>query len=63
MADATVKVEDAAAIIGEMSDRGMGQLSQLQAAVTGSKAALKDAADAHRALEGRGTTGSTVIIP
>ena len=25
--------------------------------------ALKDAADAHRALEGRGTTGSTVIIP
>lgn len=25
--------------------------------------ALKDAADAHRALEGRGTTGSTVIVP
>lgn len=25
--------------------------------------ALKDAADAHRALEGRGTTGSTVLIP
>ncbi len=25
--------------------------------------ALKDAADAHRALEGRGTTGSTVLLP
>ncbi len=25
--------------------------------------ALKDAADAHRALEGRKTTGSTVLIP
>jgi NADPH2:quinone reductase len=25
--------------------------------------ALKDAADAHRALEGRKTTGSTVLLP
>ena len=50
LADATVKVEDAAAIIGEMSDRVMGQLSQLQAAVTGSKAALKDAADSMYSL-------------
>jgi NADPH2:quinone reductase len=27
------------------------------------KAALKDAADVHRALEGRKTTGATVLIP
>jgi NADPH2:quinone reductase len=27
------------------------------------KAALKDAADVHRALEGRQTTGATVLIP
>jgi NADPH2:quinone reductase len=25
--------------------------------------ALKDAAEAHRALEGRRTTGSTVLVP
>lgn len=44
LADATVKVEDAAALIGEMTDRFMGQLAELQTAVTGSKQALKDAA-------------------
>ncbi len=29
----------------------------------GARFALKDVADAHRALEGRGTTGSTILIP
>ena len=29
----------------------------------GNRFALADAADAHRALEGRGTTGSTILIP
>ena len=29
----------------------------------GQRFALKDAADAHRALEGRATTGSTLLIP
>ena len=29
----------------------------------GQRFALKDAADAHRALEGRRTTGSTLMIP
>jgi NADPH:quinone reductase len=29
----------------------------------GARFALKDAADAHRALESRGTTGSTILIP
>jgi NADPH2:quinone reductase len=29
----------------------------------GARFALKDAAEAHRALEGRETTGSTILIP
>jgi NADPH2:quinone reductase len=29
----------------------------------GQRFALADAADAHRALEGRRTTGSTILIP
>ncbi len=45
LADATCKVEDAAILIGKMSEKVLAQLSELQAAVTGSKAALKDAAD------------------
>lgn len=44
LADATVKVDNAAALIGDLTDRVMAQLAQLQAAVTGSKDALKDAA-------------------
>ena len=44
LADATVKVEEAAALIGDLSDRVTEQLTQLQTAVAGSKAALKDAA-------------------
>ena len=50
LADATCKVEDAASIIGSMSEKVLSQLSELQAAVTGSKAALKDAADTMYAL-------------
>lgn len=44
LADATVKVDAAAAEISTMVDSAMQQLAQLQAAVTGSKQALKDAA-------------------
>ena len=43
LADATVKVDDAAALISQMSDKVSGQLSDLQFAVTGSKQALCDA--------------------
>ena len=38
---------------------GSGKVS----VVINARFALKDAADAHRALESRGTTGSTVIVP
>lgn len=44
LADATTKVDDAAGQIGELTDRVLSQLSELQAAVTGSKQALRDAA-------------------
>jgi len=44
LADATVRVDEAAAKISEMSDQVMQQLNQLQMAVSGSKQALKDAA-------------------
>ena len=44
LADATVKVDDAAAVISQMSDKVMGELAELQSAVSGSKQALKDAA-------------------
>ncbi len=43
LADATVKVDDAAALIGQMSDKVMGELSALQDAVSGSKQALREA--------------------
>ena len=45
LADATVKVDDAAALIGNLTEQVVARLSELQNAVTGSKAALKDAAD------------------
>lgn len=45
IADATVKVNEAAAQIGDLSQTVLAQLSQLQDAVAGSTAALKDAAD------------------
>lgn len=44
LADATVKVDDAAAQIGALSDRVISQLSDLQNAVSDSKQALRDAA-------------------
>ena len=44
IADATVKVEGAAAQIGQLSESVMEQLRQLQEAVAGSNSALKDAA-------------------
>lgn len=50
LADATVKVDEAAAKIGELTDQVMDQLGQLQAAVSGSKQALQDAADTMYAL-------------
>ena len=42
--DATVKVDDAASQIGELTDRVMNQLGELQNAVANSKQALRDAA-------------------
>lgn len=50
LADATVKVDEAAATIGGLSDQVMAQLSQLQNAVSGSKQALQDAVDTMYAL-------------
>jgi len=50
LSEATAKVEDTAAVIGEMSDRVLSQLSELRNAVTGSKAALQDAVDTMTAL-------------
>lgn len=44
LADATVKVDDAASQIGALSDRVISQLSDLQNAVSYSKQALRDAA-------------------
>lgn len=44
IADATVKVDEAAAQIGQLSESVMAQLQQLQVAVSGSNSALKDAA-------------------
>ena len=44
LADATAKVDDAAGQIGDLTDRVLSQLSELQAAVAGSKQALRDAA-------------------
>lgn len=44
LADATMKVDDAARQVSDMTDRVISQLTQLQDAVTGSKQALRDAA-------------------
>ena len=44
LADATVRVDEAASMISEMSEQVMFQLNLLQNAVSGSKQALKDAA-------------------
>ena len=45
LADASIKVDEAAGQIGELTDLVMAQLTQLQEAVASSKQALKDAAD------------------
>ena len=50
LADATLKVDEAAATIGGLSDQVMAQLLQLQNAVGGSKQALQDAVDTMYAL-------------
>ena len=50
LADATVKVDEAAATIGGLSDQVMAQLNQLQTAVVGSKQALEDAVNTMYAL-------------
>jgi NADPH2:quinone reductase len=53
----TVELDEAAtALFNQMRD------DKLKVTV-GQRFALKDAADAHRALEGRQTTGSTLLIP
>ena len=44
LADATSRVDEAAAMVGRMADLVSGQLSEFQSAVTGSKQALQDAA-------------------
>ena len=44
LADATVKVDDAANQVSQMTDRVIAQLTDLQNAVLGSKQALRDAA-------------------
>ena len=44
LADATVKVDDAAKEVSQMADQVIAQLSELQNAVAGSKQALRDAA-------------------
>ena len=44
LADATVKVDEATAMVGRIADQVSGQLAEFQSAVTGSKQALQDAA-------------------
>ena len=50
IADATCKVNEAAARISELSGSVMAQLEELQAAVSGSNSALKEAADSMFAI-------------
>ena len=42
LADATIKVDEAAALIAQMSEKVMGQLAELQTAVSGSNQSLRD---------------------
>ena len=44
MSDATVKVDDAARQVSEITDRVLAQLTELQDAVSSSKQAMRDAA-------------------
>lgn len=50
LADASIKVDEAAGQIGQLSDLVLAQLTQLQEAVAGSKQALKDAANTMYAI-------------
>ena len=52
LADATAKVDEAAALIGNLADQIAEPLSQFQAAVSGSKQALQDAAASLYAVRG-----------
>ncbi len=54
LSDATVKVENAAAQLGQISEQFLAQLSDLQQAVSGSKQALDDAAATMYALRPTG---------
>ena len=51
LADATVRVDEAAALLGDVTDKVMAQLTQLQTAVTASRQALTDAAASMYALQ------------
>lgn len=50
LADATVKVEEAAAQVGDIADQVASQMSKLQTAALGSKSVLRDATTALYAL-------------
>lgn len=50
LADATVKVDDAASLIGQISEKVMAELNELQAAVAGSNQSLRDAVAAMYAI-------------
>jgi NADPH2:quinone reductase len=53
----TVELDEAASALFAVMEAGKLKVQ------IGQRFALKDAADAHRALEGRATTGSTLLIP
>lgn len=54
LADATVKVDDAAAIISQMADHVSGRLSEFQSAIAGSKKTLQDAVATMSAIRPEG---------
>ena len=54
LADAAVKVDDAAGQIGDLTDKCLSQLELLRTAVTGSKQALQDAAATMYAIRPQG---------
>ena len=54
LADATAKVDEAAALISRMADQVSGQICQFQSAVTVSKQALQDAAATLYTIRGEG---------
>jgi len=55
LADATVRVEEAAGQIGDLTDRVMQQLGELRSAVAGSNQALKEAAASMATLRPEGS--------